>query len=221
MTLAPDEIAFPRGVSDLKKWRDAATIYKKGTPIHVRGCLLYNNMLDEMKLTRKQTVIKEGEADAERANEKTTLVVTKAERNKLFAKRVVLMFIGLVLTAGGSGIISFVLAPTPLRDYVLKVIAESVPQHRDRPAPPSYETCCIRSVGEARVRHCSEGVQYADTSDPTVASEHAHVCCIRDSSAHSDDCRGQPKLRQQCLEWFCSSTDWEQSRFRYMLRVDT
>ena len=61
MTLAPDEIAFPRGVSDLKKWRDAATIYKKGTPIHVRGCLLYNNMLDEMKLTRKQTVIKEGE----------------------------------------------------------------------------------------------------------------------------------------------------------------
>jgi DNA polymerase elongation subunit (family B) len=60
-TLAPHEIAFPRGVSTLAKWRDASTTYKKGTPIHVRGCLLYNRELDERKLTRKHTVIKEGE----------------------------------------------------------------------------------------------------------------------------------------------------------------
>jgi DNA polymerase elongation subunit (family B) len=61
MTLPPHEIAFPRGVSSLSKWRDAADIYKKGTPIHVRGCLLYNRVLEDKKLTRKHTVIKEGE----------------------------------------------------------------------------------------------------------------------------------------------------------------
>ena len=60
-TLAPHEIAFPRGVSTLSKWRDAASTYKKGTPIHVRGSLLYNRELEEKKLTRKHTVIKEGE----------------------------------------------------------------------------------------------------------------------------------------------------------------
>ena len=73
------------------------------------------------------TVIKEGEADAERASQKTTVVVTKAERNKLFAKRIVLMLIALVLTAGGSMIITFCLAPSALRDQVLKKLAAAVP----------------------------------------------------------------------------------------------
>ena len=35
------DVAFPRGVSDIKKWETKGT-YKKGTPIHVRGAILYN-----------------------------------------------------------------------------------------------------------------------------------------------------------------------------------
>jgi len=44
-TLPPENVSFPRGVSDALKWTDNKTIYKKGTPIHVRGALLYNNVL--------------------------------------------------------------------------------------------------------------------------------------------------------------------------------
>jgi len=60
-SLPPHDIAFPRGVSDIGKWRDAATIYKKGTPIHVRASLLYNSYLEDLGLTTKYTAIKNGE----------------------------------------------------------------------------------------------------------------------------------------------------------------
>lgn len=40
--LSPEEIAFPRGVSDIDKWVIGNQI-KKGVPIHVRGALLYNS----------------------------------------------------------------------------------------------------------------------------------------------------------------------------------
>ena len=59
--LSPHEIAFPRGVSDLKKWSDRDTIYKRGTPIHSRGSLMYNKLIKDNKLTRKYEYIKEGE----------------------------------------------------------------------------------------------------------------------------------------------------------------
>ena len=60
-TLPPQEVAFPRGVSDVGKWKDADTIYKKGTPIHVRGALLYNKLLRENSLEQKYTPIKDGD----------------------------------------------------------------------------------------------------------------------------------------------------------------
>ena len=60
-TLPPQDIAFPRGCSDIGKWKDPYTIYKKGTPIHVRGALLYNALLKELDLERKYTPIKDGE----------------------------------------------------------------------------------------------------------------------------------------------------------------
>ena len=56
-----EDIAFPRGVKGLKKYTDAASIYRKGTPIHVRGSLLYNHMIKEMKLDNKYQYIYEGE----------------------------------------------------------------------------------------------------------------------------------------------------------------
>jgi len=37
--LPPEDVSFPRGVSDVEKWEDRKTIYKKACPIHVRGAL--------------------------------------------------------------------------------------------------------------------------------------------------------------------------------------
>ena len=36
-------MSFPRSLSAVSKWRDSANIYKKATPIHARGALLYNH----------------------------------------------------------------------------------------------------------------------------------------------------------------------------------
>ena len=60
-TLEPEEIAFPRGVSELTKWRDREKIYKKGTPIHVRGSLLYNHHLVQHDLKTKYETVQDGE----------------------------------------------------------------------------------------------------------------------------------------------------------------
>jgi DNA polymerase elongation subunit (family B) len=60
-TLPPEEISFPRGVNGLAQYSDTVMMYKKGTPIHVKGAILYNHYLKEMKLTKKYPLIQEGE----------------------------------------------------------------------------------------------------------------------------------------------------------------
>ena len=50
-SLPPEDVSFPRGVSDIVKWKDQHTIYKKGTPIHVRGALLYNKQVEKLNLS--------------------------------------------------------------------------------------------------------------------------------------------------------------------------
>ena len=60
-TLPPEEISFPRGCNGLKEYADSTQIYKKGTPIHVKGALLYNKLLNDMKLSKTYPIIKEGE----------------------------------------------------------------------------------------------------------------------------------------------------------------
>ena len=60
-TLDPDQIAFPRGVTQVKKWQDRNTLYKKGTPIHVRGSILYNKLVEDMDLKKKYELINNGE----------------------------------------------------------------------------------------------------------------------------------------------------------------
>jgi DNA polymerase elongation subunit (family B) len=59
--LPPEDIAFPRGVNNLKTYSSNVTIYTKGTPIHVRGSLVYNNILEKNHLTRSYATIREGE----------------------------------------------------------------------------------------------------------------------------------------------------------------
>jgi len=59
-TLPAEEIAFPRGVSDVSKFASRTSIYKKGTPIHCRGALLYNHYLKVHGLEDAYEKIEEG-----------------------------------------------------------------------------------------------------------------------------------------------------------------
>ena len=59
--LPPEDISFPRGVNGLKEYSDPVNLYKKGTPIHVKGALLYNKALKEKGLEKKYPVIQSGE----------------------------------------------------------------------------------------------------------------------------------------------------------------
>ena len=60
-TMPPEDIAFPRGCNGVGKFSNPATIYSKGTPIHVRGALLYNFHAKKTKITHKYPLIQEGE----------------------------------------------------------------------------------------------------------------------------------------------------------------
>ena len=59
--LPPEDIAFPRTVSNVNKHKSASTIYAKGTPIHARGALLYNHYIKNKKLDNKYSLINNGE----------------------------------------------------------------------------------------------------------------------------------------------------------------
>ena len=56
-----ESVAFPRGISDLTKYKSSTHLYNKGTPIHVRGAILYNHMLSKTGLTKRYQAIKDGE----------------------------------------------------------------------------------------------------------------------------------------------------------------
>jgi len=60
-TLAFEDISFPRGCRGLSEYGNKTDIYKKGTPIHVRGALIYNHLLKSHNLTHKYPLIQEGE----------------------------------------------------------------------------------------------------------------------------------------------------------------
>ena len=59
--LPPEEVAFPRGCKNLVQYADSTSIYSKGTPIHVRGSLLYNHLLKSKNLDMRYENIKNGE----------------------------------------------------------------------------------------------------------------------------------------------------------------
>ena len=60
-SLPPEEISFPRTVSDVVKYRGRNAIYEKGTPIHARGSLLFNHHIKRLKLEGKYSLIGNGE----------------------------------------------------------------------------------------------------------------------------------------------------------------
>jgi DNA polymerase elongation subunit (family B) len=62
-TLPFEDVAFPRGVTDLTKYQSGGDELEigKGTPIHVRGSLVYNHLLKQHKLEKRYESIKDGE----------------------------------------------------------------------------------------------------------------------------------------------------------------
>ena len=60
-SLPPEDIAFPRSVNGLRKFKSDTDVYSKGCPLHVRGSLLYNFYVSQKKLENKYPLIQEGE----------------------------------------------------------------------------------------------------------------------------------------------------------------
>ena len=61
MGLPVEAMAFPRSVNGIKKWGDKSSVFKKGTPMHIKGALIYNHLLKKHKLTNKYPLIMDGE----------------------------------------------------------------------------------------------------------------------------------------------------------------
>jgi DNA polymerase elongation subunit (family B) len=55
------DVAFPRGISGMTKYGDSSSIYKSGTPIQVKGALLYNKYIKDNKLDKSYKLIKDGD----------------------------------------------------------------------------------------------------------------------------------------------------------------
>ena len=56
-----EDIAAPRSVSNISKHVDRHTIYAKGTPMHVRGALLYNHYIKQNNLDKKYQYVNDGD----------------------------------------------------------------------------------------------------------------------------------------------------------------
>jgi len=60
-SLPPEQIAFPKSASDVRKYYSSSTIYSFKTPFHIRGALLFNHYIKEKNLTNKYSLIRNGE----------------------------------------------------------------------------------------------------------------------------------------------------------------
>ena len=56
--LPVEEISSPRGCNNLQQYSDQSNIYSKGTPIHVRGALLYNHLLKKKNVHKRYENVK-------------------------------------------------------------------------------------------------------------------------------------------------------------------
>ena len=59
--MTAEQISFPRSCNNLIKYKHGSNIFIKGTPIHVKGALIYNHQLKQFKLHKKYPLIQEGD----------------------------------------------------------------------------------------------------------------------------------------------------------------
>ena len=61
--LPPEDIGRNSGTDNIDKYRERGNgnMYKKGCPMHVRGCILYNHYLNENGLSKKFTSVQGGD----------------------------------------------------------------------------------------------------------------------------------------------------------------
>ena len=59
--LPPEVVGFPRTANNVEKFTDSNSLYKKSTPMHIRGAIMFNHRLKERKLTNKYNLIMSGE----------------------------------------------------------------------------------------------------------------------------------------------------------------
>jgi hypothetical protein len=56
-----NEIGFPRTANNVGKYADATTLYKKSTPMHIRGALMFNHYIKLRELSNKYNYINGGD----------------------------------------------------------------------------------------------------------------------------------------------------------------
>ena len=61
LKVKPELISFPRSVKGLSKYFDSGTTFKKSTPMHIKGALIYNHKIKQNKLINKYPLIQEGD----------------------------------------------------------------------------------------------------------------------------------------------------------------
>ena len=59
--MTAEQVSFPRSCNHIKRYYDSNSIFKKGTPIHVKGALIYNHHIKRLKLAYKYPYINEGD----------------------------------------------------------------------------------------------------------------------------------------------------------------
>ena len=61
MNLPPEDIAYPRSVNGLSKFSDTSQLFAKGAPIHCKGAILYNHLVQKKRIGHKYPFIQEGD----------------------------------------------------------------------------------------------------------------------------------------------------------------
>jgi len=59
--LPAEAVSFPRSCNNMKKYESSSNVFIKGTPIHVKGALIYNRQIKEFGLQNKYPLIQEGD----------------------------------------------------------------------------------------------------------------------------------------------------------------
>ena len=61
MSLPPEDIAYPRSCNGVHKFRGTNRLFALGAPIHVKGSILYNYLVEKNHLSNKYPYIQEGD----------------------------------------------------------------------------------------------------------------------------------------------------------------